>query len=123
MYTFYTNVLRFVASRADRSDPLIDAMMDKLVAAADEIEASGGSFTVAVEALPQTARAFAGVAGFLQQQILPEAVASGHDEVATQLRWAVDASMEMMTTLMTRAAEQPSGPVTVRLAGEPPPLN
>lgn len=112
---FYCNILRFVAARADRADPRIDAMMVRLSAAAAEAEANNGAFTVPGADLAVAARAFAGVAGFLQQQILPEAAASGHDEVVAQLRWSVDTSMELMRQLVAHEAEGTGAAVTLCL--------
>ncbi|MEW5726429.1 MAG: hypothetical protein AB1918_01250 [Pseudomonadota bacterium] len=100
---FYANILRFVAGRSDRSDPRVAEMMDALVDAAGEIEARG-ALTVPAGRYEITARAFAGVAGFLLKQILPEAVAHGNAAGEAQLRWAVDASMEMVNRLLSEAA-------------------
>lgn len=102
-YGFYVAILRFVARKSDRSDARIAAMMDNLERAAAEIEAQGG-FDVVADHLELTARAFAGVAGFLQKQILPEAVAEGNKTGEAQIRWAIDNSMEAVNSLLGRAA-------------------
>ncbi len=118
-YRFYTGLLRFVAAKADPRDTATAAVMAHLAPLADEIDRAGGVFTVAPADLATTARAFAGVAGFLQKQILPEAVAHGHAEVERRLRWSVDASMEAVRILLVHAAEGAGQAVTVRL----PPLS
>lgn len=102
-YGFYVAILRFVARKSDRSDARIAAMMDSLDQAAGEIESSGG-FDVAADQLELTARAFAGVAGFLQKQILPETVAEGNKAGEAQIRWAIDNAMEAVNSLLGRAA-------------------
>lgn len=116
-YRFYADLLRFVAGRSDRSDPAVAAMMQALGGYAAEIESSG-AVTVAPAELAAAARAFAGVAGLLQRLILPEAVAAGHTAVEARIRWSVDASMELVRTLLAHAAEGATAPVTVKL---PPP--
>ena len=94
---------RFVAERTDRgSSPEVTAMMEELARAADAIEATGG-FTAQAGRLRITARALAGVAGFLQQHILPEAVAAGNTDGERQVRWVIDTCMETMAALTTHA--------------------
>lgn len=115
---FYANILRFVAGRGDRSDSRVAEMMDALADAAGEIEARG-AVTVPAGRFEITARAFAGVAGFLQKQILPEAVAHGNAAGEAQVRWAVDTSMDMVNRLLSDAAlGRGDRPVELRL---PPP--
>jgi hypothetical protein len=117
-YRFYTDILRFVGSRADRSDAAVAAMTERLAVYAAEMDATGGRFTVPAPELPQAARAFAGVAGILQKLLLPEAVAAGHADVERRIRWSVDASMDLVRVLLVHAAEGTAGDVTVEL----PPL-
>jgi membrane-bound lytic murein transglycosylase MltF len=50
-----------------------------------------------------TARALAGVAGFLQQHILPEVSAAKHLVGEVQTRWAIDTSMSLMANLLAHA--------------------
>lgn len=78
-------------------------MMEALADAAAEIEARG-AVTVPAGRFELTARAFAGVAGFLQKQILPEAVAHGNTTGETEIRWAVDTSMAVVNRLLSDAA-------------------
>lgn len=107
-YRFYTDLLRFIAAKAG-------AEAERLTPMADEFDATGGEITVAPMDFAPAARAFAGVAGFLQQQILPETVAHGHVEVEKRVRWSVDASMDCVRVLLAHAAEGTDRPVTVRL--------
>jgi hypothetical protein len=102
-YRFYAAILRFVAGKTDRADPRIAEMMALLEQAARAIE-TAGAFDVAAADLESTARAFAGVAGFLQKQILPEAVAAGNKPGEDQIRWAIDNAMESVNSLLSRAA-------------------
>lgn len=112
-HLFYASILRFVAQRADRTDGQVAAMMDELSAAADEV-AEHGKVTVAGDRLALAARAFAGIAGFLQTRILPETIAHGNAAGERQVRWAVDSSMEAMNLLLSVAATGAADPVDVR---------
>ena len=76
---FYAATLRFVAAKLPGGDARTEAMVVQLQAAARSFEAAG-SATIAPGDLEVAARAFAGVAGFLQKEILPETVAHGHVE-------------------------------------------
>lgn len=116
-HAFYANILRFVAQRADRSDAQVAAMMDELSAAADEV-AAHGSVKVAADRLDIAARAFAGIAGFLQTRILPETIAHGNSTGERQVRWAVDSSMAAMNQLLGHAAMGAADSVEVKF---PPP--
>ena len=60
-------------------------------------------FKVEASKLQITARALAGVAGFLQQHILPEVVAAGNETGEAQTRWVIDTSMSIMANLMAHA--------------------
>jgi len=102
-YRFYASILRFVAQKTDRNDPQVAAMMAILEQAAAEID-SLGAFNVDADRLEMTARAFAGVAAFLQKQILPEVVAAENKPGETQVRWAIDNAMEAVNALLGRAA-------------------
>lgn len=116
-YAFYARMLRFVAGKTGgQEDERMRAMAAALAAVADEVEARG-AYTVPADRLDLTARALAGVAGFLQQRILPEAVAHGNAAGERQVRWVVDASMEAVSLLLSRAALGGEGPVGVM----PPP--
>lgn len=116
-YTFFANILRFVALRADRSDAQVAAMMDELSAAADEVIAHG-KVSVAGDRLDLAARAFAGIGGFLQTRILPETVAHNNHVGERQVRWAIDSSMEAMNLLLSAAASGAGDVVEVKF---PPP--
>lgn len=117
-YAFYARTLRFVARKSDQGDARVAAMMDALAQAADAVEAAG-VVTVAPASIELTARAFAGVAGFLQKQILPEVVADGNKGGEAQVRWSIDTSMELVNRLLGSVARGAAdGPVTIDL---PPP--
>ena len=77
-------------------------MVAELARIADTIEA-GKDIEVPIDKLRLAARGLAGVAGFLQEQILPEVVAAGNAAGERQVRWVIDTSMRMMTRLTTRA--------------------
>lgn len=101
-HAFYAAQLRFIARSTDASTPEVAIMMEDLVRVADAV-AAGPSFTVPADRLRSTARALAGVAGFLQQHILPEAVSAGNAAGEAQVRWVIDTSMAAMANLMTHA--------------------
>lgn len=118
-YSFYAAILRFVARKTDRSDPRIAGMMESLERAAAQIE-TDGAFDVDAASLETTARAFAGVAGLLQKQILPETIAAGNKAGETQIRWAIDNAMEAVNALLGRAAVT-GGKSDMRITLPPPP--
>ncbi|SOE00496.1 hypothetical protein [Caenispirillum bisanense] len=118
-YDFYVRHLRFMARTAAHGDTVVAVMMDQLNRVADGIAAGRGSYVVPAKRLRVTARALAGLAGFLQQQILPEVVAAGNAVGERQVRWVIDTSMETVAALMIHAETTGDGedcPVTL-----PPP--
>lgn len=93
-------------------------MVDELNQLADQIEKSG-AFQVASDRLRVAGRGLAGLAGFLQDRILPEVVAAQNEPGERQVRWVIDTSMSLMATMMTRAETDVSGdPLMLEL---PPP--
>lgn len=119
-YAFYAAQLRFIARTTDRSDAAVAAMMDDLGRIADAVERQG-TFTVPAARLRPAARALAGVAGFLQQHILPEVVAAGNARGEAQVRWVIDTSMEAMATLMSHAEVSGDGEDRTITLPPPPP--
>ncbi len=118
-YRFYVGHLRFVANRTERETSELDLMMDALLSIADHIE-QGQPILVIKDDTRLTGRALAGVAGFLQQHILPEAVAAGNAGAESQIRWVIDTSMAFMATLMVHAeTDTATGPCELILP-EPP---
>lgn len=113
---FYIKLLRFVATKTERTDPRIAAMMDLLVEAADAFETSG-AYRLSPDRLALAARAFAGVAAFLQRQILPSAVAERNAKGEGQVRWAIDTAMASVNSLLTRAATGDAAPLSLVLDG------
>jgi hypothetical protein len=101
-YNFYAGYLRFAADKTERETPEIEAMMAELVRLAEILEHES-RFKVEASKLRITARALAGVAGFLQQHILPEVVAAGNETGEAQTRWVIDTSMSIMANLMAHA--------------------
>lgn len=118
-YTFYISFLRFVANKTERETPDIAAMMDELNKIAEGIEAEG-TFSVPKERMAVAARALAGVAGLLQQSILPEVVASENKVGEVQVRWVIDTSMELVAHLTTRAELAEDGEVFTADLPAPP---
>ena len=101
-YNFYAGYLRFAANKTERDTPEIEEMMAELNRIADILEAGTG-FVVEADKLRLTARALAGVAGFLQQHILPEVISAENELGEIQTRWVIDTSMSLMASLMAYA--------------------
>jgi len=122
-YGFFVAHLRFVAARTERDNPDVTAMVDQLQRISDAIENTGG-FAVPVDKLDTAGRALAGLAGFLQQQILPEVMAAGNTTGERQVRWVIDTSMTLMSSLLARAEStedhDPSESMVFKLP--PPPM-
>jgi hypothetical protein len=118
-YDFFVSHLRFIASRTDRDNPDVTVMIDQLERIADAVENTGG-FAVPPEKLRVAGRGLAGLAGFLQQQILPEVIAAGNTRGEIQVRWVIDTSMNLMSTLMARADSDNSNESAVFKLPPPP---
>ena len=101
-YDFFTAQLRFAAARTDRTIADIDEKMNVLCNIADQIDADK-NFTIDAQNMRIGARALAGVAGFLQQHILPEVIAAKNNFGERQVRWTIETSMALMATMMTHA--------------------
>ena len=101
-YNFYAGYLRFVAQNTTADTPEIRDMMAELGYIANILEQEV-TFTVEQNKLHITARAFAGVAGFLQQHILPEIIDAKNISGEREVRWVIDASMTIMSNLMVHA--------------------
>ena len=96
--------MRFIVQKTERQSDEVALMMDALEDVIAQLEAGdGASFRIEAQALRPTARALAGVAGFMQQHILPEATAAGNTSGEEQIRWTIDSCMSMMANLMTQA--------------------
>lgn len=102
-YAFFTGQLRFVAKKTERETDDVAAMMDALARVADQVDENNGIFKVKAESLRVTARALAGVAGLLQQHILPEVAAAQNVRGERQVRWSIDTCMSVMADLMAHA--------------------
>lgn len=102
-YGFYIAQLRFVARTTERVTPQVGEMMDELTRIADAIEAEGYAVTIPADRLRLAGRALAGVAGLMQQKILPEVVAAGNAVGEAQVRWTIDSSMEAVANITVHA--------------------
>ena len=118
-YKFFANYMRFVAGKMPSETSEIVNMMDELGRVASEIEVAG-EFSVSPDKLEHVARALAGLAGFLQQQILPEVVADNNIRGEAQVRWVIDTSMELMGNLTVRAESGDHDPSTLFQLPPPP---
>ena len=119
-YNFYAGYLRFVAQNTTPDTPEIQGMMAELGYIANILEKQI-TFTVEQNKLHITARALAGVAGFLQQHILPETIDAKNISGEREVRWVIDTSMMVMSNLMVHAevADNSDGFV-VELPKSPP---
>ena len=102
-YDFFVAQLRFVAKRTERESDDISCMMDALGAISDQLSQGNENFFVPAKSLRMSSRALAGVAGFLQQHILPEAINAGNVAGEKQIRWTVETCMALMAKLLTHA--------------------
>ena len=120
IYNFYAGYLRFVAQNTTPDTPEIRDMMAELGYIANILEQEV-TFTVEQNKLHITARALAGVAGFLQQHILPEIIDAKNISGEREVRWVIDTSMMVMSNLMVHAevADNSDGFV-VELPKSPP---
>ncbi len=119
-YGFYVACLRFMERRTEAVTPEIVAMMRDIAEIADGVE-TAGEIVARFERSRPAARAMAGVAGFLQRHILPEAVALGDAASERRIRWMIDASMEAMTALTLHAETATQG-TECRVSLPPPPV-
>ncbi|HEY9079612.1 hypothetical protein [Magnetovibrio sp.] len=101
-YDFFTAQLRFAATKTERVSSEIDDMMQVLTSIAKQID-DREMFVVDARNVRLGARALAGVAGFLQQHILPEVVAAKNNVGERQVRWTIETAMSLMATMMTHA--------------------
>lgn len=102
-YAFFTGILRFVAKKTETDDPEIRVMMGHLRGIADAVDQSG-RFMIERGNCESAARGFAGVAKFLQERILPEALADGNEGAVEQLKWAIETSLALGSELVKRIA-------------------
>lgn len=119
-YGFFAAHLRFIVSKTEATTPDIGAMMEQLRHIAEAVE-TDREIAVAPDQLRIAARGLAGLAGFLQEQILPEVVAAQNVAGECQVRWVIDTSMRFMAALTTRAELDGTGEPLV-LTLPPPPV-
>ncbi|MEQ5777924.1 MULTISPECIES: hypothetical protein [unclassified Thalassospira] len=100
-YAFFAGILRFVAKKTATDDADIQVMMGHLAGIADAVEKTG-QFMILRENCESAARGFAGVAKFLQERILPEALADGNKGAVEQLKWAIETSLALAAELVKR---------------------
>jgi len=119
IYNFYAGYLRFVAENTTPDSLEIQDMMAELNYIAKILE-NNTMFTVEKNKLLMTSRALAGVAGFLQQQILPEIIEAGNTSGEIQIRWVINTSMNIMSNLMVHAELKNNCDGFVAVLPEPP---
>ena len=119
IYNFYAGYLRFVAENTTLNSPEIQDMMAELNYIAKILE-NNTMFTVEKNKLLMTSRALAGVAGLLQQQILPEIIEAGNTSGEIQIRWVINTSMNIMSNLMVHAELKNNCDGFVAVLPEPP---
>lgn len=117
-YQFYISQIKFVVRKTDRATDTISDMMDHLSDFADQIEA-GNEIQIGGDRVRSLGRGLAGVAGFLQQHILPEAIAAENKLAEQQVRWVVDTSMSLMATLTVHAETTPDETCILKLPDPP----
>jgi len=95
-------------------------MMDALLRIAGQIERNQ-TLSVAYDDARTTGRALAGVAGFLQQHILPEVVIAKNQTAEVQIRWVIDTCMSLMSALMVHLETHTEGEDCNLCLPDPPP--
>lgn len=120
-YHFYTAQLRFVAAKTHPENDDIEQMMSLLMSIADQIDEEG-RFHLEANRVRSGARALAGVAGFLQQHILPEVILQKNLNGEKQVRWTIDTSMSLMAQMMTHVEmTHDQDPIELALSAPPEP--
>jgi hypothetical protein len=102
----FAAILGFVAVRMPVAPDTPAAEYRKVLRALQAEIVATGRGRVAPAERERTARALAGIAGFLQREILPETIAHANPAAECQIRAAIDTAMGAVTTLMTAAARQ-----------------
>ena len=121
-YNFYAGYLRFVAENTTPDTPEIQDMMDELNYIARILE-NDIKFTVERNKLRMTARALAGVAGLLQQHILPETTKAENISGELEIRWVIDTSMSIMSNLLVHAERVNKHEEFIVVLPKPPVVN
>jgi hypothetical protein len=119
-YSFYIGHLRFIANRTERINDDVGLMMDILNSIASQIETQD-KFTLETHELRAGGRALAGLAGFLQKQILPEVVAAQNEAGEKEVRWVIDTSMAFTSKILMHAEiSKDQEALTLGLPDSPP---
>lgn len=103
----YARLVRFVARQTAAATPEIATMMAQLDACGAAIDRDG-RFTVAAAQAAGLARALAGTAKLVQEQLLPEALHRGDQAATEQLRAAVEISLALARALVEKLADDPA---------------
>lgn len=119
-YGFYANFIRYIVGKTMRDNDEIAAMMDELTAISEVLEFRG-NFIIKADNLRVAGRALAGVAGFLQQHILPETIANENKTAETQVRWVIDTSMRLVAEILAHAETTKDGEDYQATLPPPPP--
>ena len=77
-------------------------------------------FIAIMDAQDHFAAHLAGIAGFLQKNILPETVAEQNQQAEAQVRWVIDISMDCMTKILQAQSMENLEDLT--LTFPPPPV-
>ncbi len=101
-YSFYAGYVRYIVGKTVPDNDEITAMMEELTAIANIVE-NRDTFVIRADRLRIAGRALAGVAGFLQQHILPEALAEENESGEAEVRWVIDTSMRLVADLLSHA--------------------
>jgi hypothetical protein len=101
-YSFYAGYIRYIVGKTVPEKDEIAAMMEELTTIANIVE-SRDTFVIRADHLRLVGRALAGVAGFLQQHILPETVAESNETAEAEVRWVIDTSMRLVADLLSHA--------------------
>lgn len=108
-YQFLADMMRFVAAKTQADSDDIRTMMFHLRAVADQV-GQGPEIVIATRDARYVARALAGVAAFLQDRILPEALAESNETAIAQIKQAAQLSLQLSGLILKRLGDEAEEP-------------
>ncbi len=109
---FFVNIMRFISARTQAEEDEMRAMMFHLRAIADQVE-KGPNILVAGRDARLAARGLAGVTSFIQDRILPEAIADKNQEAIDQLQSASQLALQLSGLILQKIGDEKEPPKIV----------
>jgi folylpolyglutamate synthase/dihydropteroate synthase len=98
-YSGFAAMIRFVVSKTTPTDKAMGQMLDLLRSVSVDIETTGKFDVSRVNAEP-AARGLAGIAKFLQEHILPEALHVQDEDAIEQVKYAIEGSLALSAEIL-----------------------